>query len=165
MGDASVGERACHTNYRRASWNSAKEPEAVAQILVLLQGATKPTPTLTLNLQKVCDTEMAWQKQETVSQRMVTVKNQLLKLVLCPSYMCCVTDGTHTSTHACYAHIDIFSLKIDFARFDKVNTQFFSIIFEGQGDGESRSVAKTHQMVANGVTWTRSVPDLPAALV
>lgn len=114
MGDASVGERACHTNYRRASWNSAKEPEAVVQILVLLQGVSKSTLTLTLNLQKVCDTGMAWQKQETVSQKMVTVKNQLLKLVLCPSYMCCVTDGTHTSTHACYAHIDIFFIENQF---------------------------------------------------
>lgn len=164
MGDASVGERACHTNYRRASWNSAKEPEAVAQILVLLQGATKPTPTLTLNLQKVCDTEMAWQKQETVSQRMVTVKNQLLKLVLCPSYVLCDRWHPHFHTRMLRTHRHFF-IEIDFARFDKVNAQFFSIIFEGQGDGESRSVAKTHQMVANGVTWTRSVPDLPAALV
>lgn len=79
-------------------------------------------------------------------------------------YVLCDRWHPHFHTRMLRTHRHFF-IEIDFARFDKVNAQFFSIIFEGQGDGESRSVAKTHQMVANGVTWTRSVPDLPAALV
>lgn len=126
QGDALGSERACHTNHQLASWNSAKEPEAVAHICNLSSPAGSykaDTYTDTLHSESLWNGDGMADIRDRISK---DGESQEPSPETCPlpfKYVLC--HRWHPHFHTCMLRTQRhFSLKIDFARFSKVNAQF-----------------------------------------